>query len=292
MEKRGLGKGLGALLSNTLAEDDAGSVRDIRLDHIRPNPYQPRHTTDEAKIIELAESIRENGILQPVLVRRVGVDVYELIAGHRRAYAAQELGLFTIPAIIKRCSDQEMLEIALVENLQREDINAVDAALAYKRLAEEFGLTQEEIARRVGKAQPTIANTLRLLSLPEPILESLRRGVISESHARALLQAPSEVQLRVWEDVCKRGLSAKETERLTRAWRKGAVEPSLPQPSGEQEMPRDPNLAAVEEALQIALSTKVRIRQSGSIGKLEIEFYSLEELEGIVERIIGTGDGR
>jgi len=275
-----------------MSDDDAGTVREVRVDHIRPNPYQPRQSLDEAKLLELIESIRANGILQPVLLRRVAVDVYELIAGHRRVFAAQELGLFTVPAIVRPCSDREMLEIALIENLQREDINPVDAALGYRRLAEEFGMRQDEIAKRVGKAQPTIANALRILALPEPILQSVRLGEITESHARALLKLPSDAQRSAWETVRRRGLSVKETERLTREMLNNPLKASLTRLQKESTPPKDPNHAAVEEALQIALSTKVTIRQSGGIGKIEIEFYSAEELEGIVERIIGREDSR
>jgi ParB family chromosome partitioning protein len=287
MQKRGLGKGLEALLSSTLAEEDAQRVRQVRIEHIRPNPYQPRQAFDSEKMAELVQSIREHGVLQPVLLRRVAIDSYEIIAGERRLRAAREAGLRTVPALIKDCTDAQMLEVALIENLQREDINPVEAALAYQRLISEFGLTQEELAARVGKARSTIANTLRLLTLPPEILQSVRTGELSEAHARALLQAPPELRREAWETVKSRRMNAHEAEKFTRSLREGrSVEAAAcvrhPAPAH-----RNPDYAAVEEALQQSLGTKVTLKEKGGIGKIEIEFYSPEELEGIVERILG-----
>jgi ParB family chromosome partitioning protein len=288
MEKRGLGKGLGALISGTLGEEDASSVREVRVEHIRPNPYQPRTVFDPEKLAELVESVREHGVLQPVLLRRVGVDSYELIAGERRFRAAQEAGLRTIPSLVKEYSDPQMLEVALIENVQREDISPVEAAVAYRRLSAEFEMTQSEIAKRVGKAQSTIANTLRLLSLPEPILESLQRGEITEGHARTLLQVGGDAQATAFEAIRSRGLSVREAERLAREIQE------RPRSNGAAEKPRreslpDPNLAAVEGALRESLGTKVHVRLSNGVGRIEIEFYDEQQLEGLIARL--TGDG-
>jgi ParB family chromosome partitioning protein len=287
MEKRGLGKGLGALISSTLGEADASSVREVRVEHIRPNPYQPRTVFDPDRLADLVQSVREHGVLQPVLVRRVAVDSYELIAGERRLRAAQQAGLRNIPALVKEYADPQMLEVALIENLQREDISPVEAAVAYRRLNSEFGMTQSDIAKRVGKAQSTIANTLRLLALPEPILESLQRGEITEGHARTLLQIGGEAQATAFEAIRTKGLSVREAERLAR-------EILVRAPTNGTEKPRheplpDPNLAAVEGALRESLGTKVHVRLSNGIGRIEIEFYDEQQLEGLIARL--TGDG-
>ncbi|HXG23188.1 MAG TPA: ParB/RepB/Spo0J family partition protein, partial [Chthonomonadales bacterium] len=270
-----------------LADEDASNVREVRIDHIRPNPYQPRREFDPQKLAELVQSIREHGVLQPVLLRRVAVDSYELIVGERRLRAAHEAGLRTVPALVKECTDAQMLEVALIENVQREDINPVEAASAYQRLITEFGLTQEEIAARVGKARSTIANTLRLLSLPPEILESVRTGEISEAHARALLQAPPDARLKAWEAVKTGRMTSHEAEKFTRSLREGRPAKAVARIHSRIPIRKDPDHAAIEDSLQQALGTKVTLKESGGIGKIEIEFYSPEELEGIVERILG-----
>lgn len=287
MDKRGLGKGLGALISGSLGKEDASSVREVRMDQIRPNPYQPRQVFDPVRLAELTESIRSHGVLQPVLIRRSAVDSYELIAGERRFRAAQEAGLRAIPALVKEYTDPQMLEVALIENVQREDISPVEAALAYRRLNSEFGLTQTDIAKRVGKAQSTVANTLRLLALPAPILESLQRGEISEGHARTLLQVGGAAQIGAWEAIRSKGLSVRETERLTRQIQEGHAT-SLVDKSRRESLP-DPNLAAVEGALRESLGTKVRVRLTNGVGKIEIEFYDEQQLEGLIARLTGGG---
>jgi len=289
MQKRALGRGLGALIPGA-EPSETGAVRQVPLRQIRANPYQPRRSFEEGALEELAQSIREHGVLQPLLLRETGIDSYELIAGERRLRAARRAGLDTVPALIREYTGPQQLEVALIENLQREDISPVDAAIAYRRLMEEFGLTQAQIAERVGKAQPTIANTLRLLALPPPVLESLQVGEITEGHARALLQAPDPARLEAWQSVVRRRLSVREAERLARELRAASTDPppsAVPTPAAPA--PADPNLAAVEEALQTALGTKVTIRSAGAGGRIEIEYYSLEELDGIVERVLGAG---
>src|SRR5580700_7693656 len=187
MEKRGLGRGLAALMSETLTESDGeGHVRQIALDQIAANPMQPRTLFDPIKLEELAISIREHGVLQPVLVRRIGHDRYQLLAGERRFRAALTAGTSQIPALVRACTEKQQLEIAIVENLQREDIGAMEAARAYKRMSIEFDMTQEAIAARVGKSRAAVANTMGLLDLPEAVQDSLETGQISEGHARAL----------------------------------------------------------------------------------------------------------
>jgi ParB family transcriptional regulator, chromosome partitioning protein len=278
--KKGLGRGLEALLG--AQEETAAGVREVELSRIRANPWQPRSEFDQERIEELAQSVREHGILQPVLLRQTDTNGFELIAGERRYRAAQLAGLARIPAIVREYADRQMLEVALIENLQREDINAVDAATAYRRLSSEFGLTQDEIAARVGKARSTITNSLRLLSLPAPVLAALRQGEISEGHARALLQVPPALQLRAYQEIRQRGLNVRETEKLARE--RGDVRRKTPAAAPAS---ADPEVVAIEEALQTALKTRVRVRNAGGVGRIEIDFYSQDELEGILERIIG-----
>lgn len=285
MSKRGLGRGLNALLAGTQADDVARNVRELRLESIAPNPFQPRTHFDEDSLKELADSIRENGVLQPVLVRRRGPERYEIIVGERRLRASRMAGLTTIPAIVRECSDRDMLLVALVENVQREDVNPVEQAQAYYRMQHEFGLTQEEIARRVGRSRSAVANTTRLLSLPERALQALQDGRITEGHARLLVTLDSSLQGAALEAFLGRQMSVREAEALVRSLRRGE---NAAQPEGVQPASRDPNLAALEDSLSVALGTRVvvepLVRGRGSV---RIEYYTEEQLEGIVERIIG-----
>jgi len=260
------------------------SVIDLDLDRIRLNSQQPRKSFDEEKLDDLTESIRQNGVIQPVVVRPVDGGAFELVVGERRFRAAVLAGLKSIPAVARRVDDRQSLEIALVENLQREDIKALECAEAYRRLMDEFGLSQEEIAARVGKKRPTVANTLRLLNLPPAILESLDRKEITEGHARALLSIsdPHE-QLQIWQKVVRHGLTVREAERLSR----------MPRTSKTAHVSRatgrhgrlDPNLADIEDKLRRFLGTKVSITRQGTRGKVEIAFYDDEDLMRILELI-------
>jgi ParB family chromosome partitioning protein len=259
-------------------------VQEVEISRIRANPWQPRNAFDEERLAELANSIREHGVLQPVLLRASGPGTFELIAGERRMRAALQAGLDRIPAIVKEYADPQMLELALIENVQREDIHPLDAASAYRRLTSEFGLSQEEVAKRVGKARTTVANTIRLLSLPEPILSGLRQGDISEGHARALLQIAPALQLSAYREIRQRGLNVRETEQLART--RGGSEPRS-EKQAKRQSPPDADTAAIEEALQLALKTRVRVRAKDGAGRIEIEFYSHDELEGLIERIMG-----
>lgn len=288
MTRKGLGRGLAALIGDAALAEDNLSAQEAPVAAIVPNPYQPRTEFDPDAMRELVESVRAHGVLQPVIVRPIGEGRYELVAGERRLRAAREAGLERIPVVVRELEPEQVLEIAIIENVQREDINPLDAATAYRRLIDEFGLTQEQIAQRVGKARPTVANTLRLLSLPAPVQESVRRGEITEAHARHLLQAkPSEI-LDAWATVRRKGLSVRETEELVKSYRLHPARPTRSTVSTPRVEQRDPNLAAVQEALEIALGTRVTVRRSGGVGTVEIEFYSDEQLEGLVERLIGT----
>ncbi|MDI6827566.1 MAG: ParB/RepB/Spo0J family partition protein [Armatimonadota bacterium] len=264
------------------------SVMDINIDKIRLNPYQPRKAFDDQKLEELAESIRQNGILQPVVVRPVENGAFELVAGERRFRAAVLAGLGSIPAVARQITDKESLELALIENLQREDIKPLECAQAYRRLMDEFGLTQEQVAERVGKSRPAVANTLRLLNLPIQILESLEQEQITEGHARALLSiSDPEEQLSVWKKVVKNGLSVRETERLSRM---SATSRSSRRVKVSRETRRhgqlDPHLADVEDKLRRFLGTKVTIScNHEKKGSIEIEFYGEDDLMRIIDLI-------
>ncbi|RMH09479.1 MAG: ParB/RepB/Spo0J family partition protein [Armatimonadetes bacterium] len=289
MPRPALGRGIGALIGqNDLAET---LIREIPIDQIRSNPYQPRQQFSEESLAELAASIRELGVLQPVIVRQEGESNYVLIAGERRLRAARMAGLSSIPAIVRSPSEQQMLEMALVENVQREDINPIDAALAYKRLMEEFGLTQEQVAQRVGKSVPAISNTLRLLQLPEYIVKSLKEGVISEGHGRALLMVKDPtLQRQLWSDITTEGLSVRAAELRARELRPMNPSPRNTPESSPQPSTTSPELKALEQNLSAYLGTRVQVVQwGGGGGRIVIEFYSEEELGRILEIIAPDG---
>lgn len=287
MEKRGLGRGLAALIPENRSEGDASDVRQIPVEQIVPNPYQPRVSFDPEKMQELIQSVQEHGILQPVLVRQVGLERYELIAGERRFRAAQKAGLDALPALVKEVSAQGQLEIAIVENLQREDIGAMESARAYYRLMDDFGLTHEAIADRVGKHRTTVVNTLRLLDLPLTVQNSIEIGDIQEGHARSLLGIKDEeALLKAWNVVKEKKLSVRDTENLVKQWKEKpdaqavvAVRPTVTV---------DPHERALQDALQDKLGTKVEIRRtSATSGKIEIEFYSDLELQRLAGIVLG-----
>ncbi len=283
MEKKALGKGLKALIGEPedFVHYDASSSHHLLLDEIEPNPHQPRDGFDEQKMAELVSSIKTNGILQPILVRRTG-DKYQIIAGERRWRAAQELKMSTIPAVIRDATDHEMLKLALIENLQREDLNPIEQAHAYTTLIEQHDLTQDALAHHLGKDRSTIANILRLLGLPDEIQAHVSRGTITMGHARALLSVSDPAAQRA---LCRRildeGLSVREVERLAK---------SPHHPGSRRSKPlatlKDPNIRRLEEELQRALGTKVRIHTTGKRGKIEIDFYSPAELEQLIGRLL------
>ncbi|HEY8391500.1 MAG TPA: ParB/RepB/Spo0J family partition protein [Capillibacterium sp.] len=290
-KNRALGKGLGALIPQ-LEEEDLQSTLEIPLAEIEINPDQPRRNFDPESLQELAESIKIHGVLQPLLVRKKDLG-YQLIAGERRLRAAKLAGLERVPVIIKDLDDRTVMEIALVENLQREDLNPLEEAQAYRRLLDEFNLTQEEVAKAVGKSRSAIANTVRLLQLPEAIQQMVLKDQLTMGHARALLGlTETEQQLFLGEKIVKENLSVRETEELVRLMNSSIVsretgeEKKKERETGKGRQKLDPNLQAIVEDMTRLFGTKVRIKSSGNRGKIEIEYYSQEELERITELLL------
>ena len=306
MAKKGLGKGLGAIFGEDVVKenkeetekkakakaeakaaeemDEKGRILMLKLDLVQPNKEQPRKTFDEEKINELAESIKNYGVLQPLLVQK-NDSFYEIIAGERRWRAAKAAGLKEVPAVLKEYSKQEAMEISLIENVQRADLNPIEEALGYRQLIDEFGLTQEEIAVRVAKSRTVITNTMRLLKLDEQIQNMLVQGVITSGHARALLSLEdTPMQLKAAKEILDKKLSVRETERLVKRLQKEA--------SGEkkEEKKKDETLALIyqdlEDRMKSVMGTKVSIHNKDkNKGRIEIEYYSEAELERIVEMI-------
>ncbi|MBC7347340.1 MAG: ParB/RepB/Spo0J family partition protein, partial [Clostridia bacterium] len=269
MVRRGLGRGLEALIPQEVELRE--QIVALELEKIEPNPRQPRRQVDEAGLEELAASIREHGVVQPIVVCQVGEGRYRLVAGERRWRACRLLGMTTIPAVVKELSDRESTEVALVENLQREDLNPLEEATAYQMLQEEFGLTQEEVARRVGKSRAQVANTLRLLQLPAEVQGYIEAGLLSAGHGRALLAlAGEEQQVRLAQEIVRKGLSVREAEKAVR--REGRRRREMEaRDAGEGEW------AEIAAALAERLGTKVRVRGREGRGRIEVEFYSLDD---------------
>jgi ParB family transcriptional regulator, chromosome partitioning protein len=274
----GLGRGLAALIPQRSAEP---GVTEVPLSRIRPNPLQPRRHFDEAELEALAASVAEHGVLLPILVTQT-LDGYQLVAGERRFRAAQLAGLERIPVVIRQVADRDQLELALVENLQRQDLNPIEEANAFRQLIDDFGLTQESVAARVGRARSTIANTLRLLDLDERLQQLIVEGRLTEGHARAIGGLPPEQQARIADIVVERDLSTRETEELVRRLR----EPRPEKPAAAPQ-PRDTELERVEEDLRRSLGTKVTLARSRKGGRIIIEYYSEEELGQLYDRLIG-----
>lgn len=289
--RRALGRGLASLLPtkperpapHSVGLHPAASAAEIPLDLIDPNPVQPRALFSAEKLEELAASIRAHGVLQPVLVRRKG-QRYQLVAGERRWRAAKVAGLTKVPAIVQEIPDERLLEITLVENIQREDLNPIELARALERMVEELGLTHEEIAARTGKDRTTITNTLRLLRLPADVQQLLAERRLSPGHAKALLALPApDLQRQVAERAASQGLSVRQVERLVQRMTKTR------EPVALTDAPDDPNLAAARSELERILGTKVRIVWSSQArGRIEIEFYSEDDLQRIYSLITGT----
>lgn len=281
MEKRALGKGISALIPERDPELQ-GKTLVVKIEQIRPNPFQPREYFDQQSLEDLTQSIKEKGVIQPVLVRRKG-DYYELIAGERRFRAANLLNLQEIPVIIKDVDDQGSLEISLIENIQRQDLNAIEEARAYQYLIDKFEVTQEKISEVLGKSRVSITNTLRLLNLPQEIQEDIRRGRITFAHGRALLEVEDiNQQRRLAKEIISKGLSVRELENLVKRHRPKSTKHSMRKASAS-----DPYIQVLEEELQHALATKVRVSRRKKRGSIMIEFYSQEDLERIVNRIKG-----
>lgn len=280
MNRSGLGRGLGALLPEA---GRSGADTQLNLELIRPNPYQPRREFAAEALAELADSIRVHGVLQPITVRQApDGHGYQLVAGERRLRAAKLAGLPTIPATVRACTERELLELALIENLQREDINALEAAISYRRCLDEFGLTQEELAVRVGKSRSAVANTLRLLRLPAAVQALLADGTLSEGHARALLSlADEERQLALARRAVTEALNVREVEALARGTRAGGARKTRAE---RQEPASDPDVESFVARLSRRLGTKVELKPGpGAAGTLVISYYGLEDLERIAE---------
>ena len=309
-KKAALGKGLSALLSQTTGEDAqpdgrtarlydfeerrrmAGRVADLEVDAIRPNPYQPRTDFDEAALEELSASIAHLGIIQPLTVRALGEGRYELISGERRLRASRRAGLKRVPAYVREADTEAMLEMAIVENVQREDLNPIEVALGYQRLMEEVGLTQEQVADRVGKNRSTVANMLRLLRLPPAVQSSLRTGDLSAGHARALVSIEDDAaRLDLHRSILDDGLSVRDVEDRARALREPAPDPTpAASPGTDEALPERDRLEveAIQNRLREALSTQVTVRHRGAEGgKIEIAYYSPDDLERVVEALLG-----
>ncbi|MBW1980486.1 MAG: ParB/RepB/Spo0J family partition protein [Deltaproteobacteria bacterium] len=276
-KKKGLGKGLGALIPDADVLSRGGDQFFFcEIEEISPNPYQPRQHVRDKALDELVNSIREKGILQPLLVRR-SKQGYQLLAGERRWRAAQIAGLQRVPVIIRESAEPEAVEIALIENIQRKDLNPVEEAEAYQRLSKDFNLSQEEIAKKIGKDRSTVANMMRLLKLPEKIRNDLLEGTLSMGHARCLLALREQsLQLQARDVVVQRGLSVRETEKLVQMLlKKGRKRKSVPQ--------QDDHFRAVTDQLIRYFGTRVKISRRGKRGKIEIEFYSDEDLQRILD---------
>ena len=277
--QQGLGRGLASLIPQRTV--GAPTTVDIPVARIRPNPHQPRKRFGTEELESLTESIREHGILQPILVTEA-VDGYQLVAGERRLRAAQAAGLDRVPAVVRQLADREQIELALVENLQREDLDPLETAEAYRQLIEEFGFSQDDVATRVGKARSTVANTLRLLDLAPGVQAAVADGRLTEGHGRALGGLAVELQDRVLDSVIGQELSVRQTEELVRRLR----EPK-PEPTGALARRTDPELERVEEDLRRSLGTKVSLARSRRGGRIVIEYYSDEELGRLYDRLTG-----
>ena len=280
--KRGLGMGLSALLGGPealAADTDRAAVQSVPIEFLRPSPLQPRRRFDEAELQALADSMREKGVLQPLLVRAAegGHGGYEIVAGERRWRAAQLAGLHELPVVVRSLSDQETLEVALIENLQRADLSAIEEAQGFRRLVEEFGHSQEDLAGVIGRSRSHVANTLRLLALPEPVRAMIQDGTLSAGHARALLGCAEPERLAHL--VVEAGLSVRETEELVRR------ETARPRQSRARGREPDPNLRDLEDRLTSRLGLEVGIRAARQGGLVTIRFHDLDQLDGLLRRL-------
>lgn len=301
--KRGLGRGLDALLGSTTPPPTAAEapaagataaalpgVRELDIDLIAPNPEQPRTHFEPEKLRELADSIREHGIIQPLIVGREPGGGYRLIAGERRLQAARLAGLQTVPVVFRDAESAHLLELALIENIQRADLNPIEEALAYRRLTTDYGLTQDEAARRVGKSRAAVANAMRLLQLEPEIRRSLVAGELTEGHARALLGVPEgRTRLAAWQEVLRRKLSVRDTEAFIRRLLAGNDAPGNegPPPARQPGALRSGPLKDIETTLRRALSTRVTVTPEKDGARIVIDCYSREEFDHVVARLLG-----
>ena len=286
MTKQRLGKGLQALITE-MAPSTGDEVQNIGVDTVVPNPYQPRRTFTDENLAELAESIRHHGVIQPVLVRKRG-ERFELVVGERRLRAAKVAGLKEIPAFVRDMSDVEIMEVAIIENLQREDLNAIEEAMAIKQLQESLGYTQERLAQRLGKSRPYVANSVRLLSLPKVVIEHVSRGTITAGHGRAILAVPEALRESFAQRIIAEALSVRQAEELANACNEGV---SRETKTKKAKHPQTLEIREVERRMRDVLQAKVQIRGEGKRGTIEIAYYNSEELERLLE-ILARGAGR
>lgn len=279
MTRKALGRGLSALLSDSLPQGD--ELMEVDIDLIEPNPDQPRLNFDDAKLEELAQSIRSNGLVQPILLRRGSAGRYQIVAGERRWRAAQRAGLHRVNAVVREIPDTKLLELALIENIQRQELNPIEEAHAYQKLIQDLRMTQEEVAQRVGKDRSTIANMLRLLRLPARIQKMVESGELSMGHARALLALEdADAQLKLADDIVARNLSVRDTERAVKSGGSSRIRESSTRGVN------DANIRAAELKLKRYLGTQVRIQQGPNGGRIEIEYSSMSELDRIYSIIM------
>ena len=278
--ERGLGRGLGALLGDAALQSQEGGSLSLPISQVEPGLKQPRKRFDEESLQDLADSIRTHGVIQPLTVRRLASGYYQIIAGERRWRAAKLAGLTEIPAVIIEADDRKVMELGLIENLQREDLNPVEEANGYKVLMDEYGLTQEEVAQRVGKSRPAVANALRLLALPDPVHQLLEEGKLSAGHARAILAAPTgELQKKLAQKVIAEDLSVRQTEALAKRLAAGEKEPPSPPPGPDLSI----YLRAAEKSLAARFGRKVSIISGKKKGKIELEYYNPEDLNTLLD---------
>lgn len=293
----GLGKGLGALIRSDLTAESAEAIREeiakdgsslrmVLVEQIRPNPHQPRTRFEETKLEELSASIKEHGLIQPLVVVEAGKDDYTLIAGERRWRASQLAGLVEVPVVVKgETTPQEMLELAIIENVQRADLNQIEEALAYQYLIDEFGQTHEEVAQRVGKARTTVTNTVRLLKLAPEVQEAIINGDVSGGHAKVLVNLSSEEQqVAVVNQIIQHGMSVRQAEAIAKKLKEGVVPPK------KQKEELSPELSDLQRRFRQKLGTKVEIEPGKNKGKIVIEYYSDEELNALFDAIVGNTD--
>ncbi|TQK53345.1 ParB family chromosome partitioning protein [Brevibacillus sp. AG162] len=275
---RGLGKGLNALITSNLIEEGE-QVKEVSINEIRPNPYQPRKEFEQSAIDELAQSIKEHGIIQPLIVRK-SIKGYELVAGERRLRAAKVAGLKEVPVVVKAYTDQQLMEIALIENLQRENLNPLEEAEAYDKLISHHDYTQEQLAQKIGKSRPHVANMLRLLQLPEKIRKMVSAAELSMGHSRALLGVTDKkVQQQLANDVVEKGLSVRQLEELVKQLNVSR------ETKKKKPAKNEPVLIEMEERLRSRFGTSVKIKKGSKRGKIEIDFYSQEDLERIIDML-------
>jgi ParB family chromosome partitioning protein len=285
--RQALGRGLSALIPETEPQPvEVEHPTDVDLDLLTPNRFQPRTVLDEPKLEELARSVRSSGIIQPIVVRSVDGDRFEIVAGERRWRAAQRAGLLRVPVVVRDIPDDKLLEIALVENLQRENLNPIEVAEAYQRLVDDYSLTQEEVATAVGKDRATVSNYMRLINLPQEVQGDVAGGVLAMGHARALLGLDDrKAQLRAAREVVTRGLSVRETESLV----KQLGRPPMSRETSEKEPePVDVHTQDAQDRLRVSLGTRVKIVRRGKRGRIEIEFGSENELQRLFEQLTAS----